>query len=825
MRSRILLLAAILLPILTLHAIVDTNDNGLSDLWEKQHNEDELFSGTFDPDADPDADGWNNAQEAAAGTDPSDTAHPGGYLQPETVHLPEAWVDTDNDNIPDALVSESIQVSWPTIPGKQYTFQSNATLAPDNWINVGSPFIGAGTVVTYGFFTSAAAKTFWRVGVTDVDSDEDDLTDWEENELGTNPLHRDSDGDGLSDGWEITNGLDANDDGDGDPNQGGGADVDGDGLTNLQEQGLQSHPWKTDTDMDGASDSEEARSGHNPKSKESHPPIWIHTRRHSYHLLPYIQSTMDWNLNEVIVHENTDPSESAKGDSAALLAASCPFPAQPLAPGYSPFIGYTVGLNTSVGTRPHPGPYTHLVQTRFWSKTLPAPSSDIKTKLLKVTRRKVTGTSNSEVVHPPVMEVIEVTIPSGSTTSNPVDILPDFTEDIGDQETESVEVDLFPVDLEIFNGQAAANPVAEDKEETVGAFTVANLNNTDADGEIDNTDDSVKKAANAQDGVEDEVDLMKLIVTGPKNGRTKITVISGAVEFWEKSTKETKKEKVGNAIFIVGTDLPKTLWVEATNHSNEVRDIELRLGWESPDQTLTDNLDTVKATAIWATNTEVRNTTEQTLWNEVDDVGILGNWNNNYGGDHFGIHFEDAPVGIAYNIGFQFTLLPTGIGAESIVKFDVTRQAEVRIWGLNLILPSVVPPPDPVPQLTYGNESFPFGDKANDNVDATADQPVADRDNDNTPTNDHIYSIDAPGRGTRIANEEEYIFRANFREFVRVKFDGQKPTGNILSGSRCSPKKDWHLRIHAINDNGTHKQNTNKPNDVDIEHIEVGEEP
>ncbi len=70
MRSRILLLAAILLPVLTLHAIVDTNDNGLSDIWEKQYNENELFTETFDPDADPDADGWTNAEEAAAGTNP-----------------------------------------------------------------------------------------------------------------------------------------------------------------------------------------------------------------------------------------------------------------------------------------------------------------------------------------------------------------------------------------------------------------------------------------------------------------------------------------------------------------------------------------------------------------------------------------------------------------------------------------------------------------------------------------------------------------------------------------------------------------------------------
>lgn len=129
--------------------------------------------------------------------------------------------------------------------------------------------------------------------------------------------------------------------------------------------------------------------------------------------------------------------------------------------------------------------------------------------------------------------------------------------------------------------------------------------------------------------------------------------------------------------------------------------------------------------------------------------------------------------------------------------------------------------PVPVPVSLDEDEPFPSGDKANDNVEA----PNADQDNDNTPTNDHIYSIDSPGRGNREADAEEYIFRANFREFVRVKVDGQQPTGNVLSGSRCSDKKDWHLRIHAINDNGTYKQNPDKPNDVDVGHIEIGEEP
>jgi hypothetical protein len=216
-KTRILLIAAVVSPVLTLQAIVDTNQNGLSDLWEKQHNDDELFPETFDPDADPDADGWTNAQEAAAGTDPFSTVHPDGYLQPETTHIPATWGDIDNDNIPDLLTPAVIQVSWPTIPGKQYTLQSNPDLAPDNWLTVDVPFVGVGTEVTYNFVISSSSKNFWQVIVRDVDSDNDTLTDSEEIQIGTNAQLSDSDSDGIDDASEIihkTNPTNSNSDGD-----------------------------------------------------------------------------------------------------------------------------------------------------------------------------------------------------------------------------------------------------------------------------------------------------------------------------------------------------------------------------------------------------------------------------------------------------------------------------------------------------------------------------------------------------------------------------------------------------------------------------------
>jgi hypothetical protein len=191
-------------------AILDTNNNGVSDFWERDFHNGSLFDGYFDLQGDTDADGWTNAQEAAAGTNPFDPNPPDGLIRPDIVHTPALW--GEENGVPYIDTPEAVTVTWPTLPGKQYTMYFSPDLTQGSWLPVGSPFIAQGGVSEYGFYeVSAADKRFWRVAVEDIDSDSDGLSDHEEYIAGTNPTISDTDGDGISDGAEAGQGTDPND--------------------------------------------------------------------------------------------------------------------------------------------------------------------------------------------------------------------------------------------------------------------------------------------------------------------------------------------------------------------------------------------------------------------------------------------------------------------------------------------------------------------------------------------------------------------------------------------------------------------------------------
>ncbi|MCD6288028.1 MAG: hypothetical protein J7M12_02825 [Candidatus Hydrogenedentes bacterium] len=100
------------------------------------------------------------------------------------------------------------------------------------------------------------------------DEDNDGLTNAEEESLGTDVYNPDTDGDGMTDGWEVDNGLlPLTDDAD--------SDADQDGLSNGTEFGLGTNPQSLDTDGDGYTDTEEVDHGGDPTDGDNVPSPWL----------------------------------------------------------------------------------------------------------------------------------------------------------------------------------------------------------------------------------------------------------------------------------------------------------------------------------------------------------------------------------------------------------------------------------------------------------------------------------------------------------------------------------------------------------------------
>ena len=146
---------------------VDSDADGLDDLYELRH------SGLLDPlssadaDQDPDGDGLNNLQEYVFGCDPDNADTDADGLTDDVELLihgtnPNA-ADSDNDNLPDAW--ELANRLNPLLPDEQ------------------------------------------------EDPDADGLTNQEEFRMGSHPWKADTDSDGLPDGWEVANQFDPLSDG------------------------------------------------------------------------------------------------------------------------------------------------------------------------------------------------------------------------------------------------------------------------------------------------------------------------------------------------------------------------------------------------------------------------------------------------------------------------------------------------------------------------------------------------------------------------------------------------------------------------------------
>ncbi|MEI6533857.1 MAG: thrombospondin type 3 repeat-containing protein [Verrucomicrobiaceae bacterium] len=178
-RSRSWFAAFGIFGVLAAHAQLDQNSNTLSDVWE-------TFYGATGVSAnvDSDGDGFSNAFEEAAGTNPFDPKS-----RPQiTLSLGGAGL---------------FNLQWSSEPGKLYTIEGSPTLAAGSWQSMGT-FMGDGNAALRSFSSGGQANWFFRLKTNDVDSDGDGLTDWEESRLGFDPHNSHTDRNDTADLARVT---------------------------------------------------------------------------------------------------------------------------------------------------------------------------------------------------------------------------------------------------------------------------------------------------------------------------------------------------------------------------------------------------------------------------------------------------------------------------------------------------------------------------------------------------------------------------------------------------------------------------------------------
>ena len=156
----------------------------MSPVWESLYG-----AQGVDPNADPDGDGLSNWQEAIAGTDPFNASS-----------APRMSMFV--------ITNKSAQARILGALGKLYELQGSETVcaigSSNAWITEASLVARTNPIVMLTASASLPMK-FFRVRISDVDTDGDGLTDWEEYQLGLDPLNA------FSNGQKDSNGKPLND--------------------------------------------------------------------------------------------------------------------------------------------------------------------------------------------------------------------------------------------------------------------------------------------------------------------------------------------------------------------------------------------------------------------------------------------------------------------------------------------------------------------------------------------------------------------------------------------------------------------------------------
>ena len=394
------------------------------------------------------------------------------------------------------------------------------------------------------------------------------------------------------------------------------------------------------------------------------------------------------------------------------------------------------------------------------------------------------------------------------------------------------------VNLTIYDGLKGAGGgqvVPEDKEETEGAFTVNNIQDTNGDGIIDMNQHPVKKV---HPKGRDEVDLMKMVLHKPVGPGVKpddpVTLIlagpnKNAVRLWTDSVKTQEILPRGGPWTYKVKDLPKTVWVEIAEKDPtklKFKGITFTLRWFG-------NSDTVCATGIWAKVTGVlHDDSDPTTpcghpldtnnlipegWEDIFERDKNGRFINNF--IYAAINFHGGygvrpltrpdPNGVRWwrnLIVIQFTVYPKDVWKISRIKFDIARQMKcfdrIRPRYVTSIQDRFIDWPDKWRPIRWPRTELPNDDPPNE-----GDESLC------LSREGHMYVVDAPGFKHVIYNDKRdwpnwrnriyfggLFSTSNFNEFMRVRLDGVRPSGNRVDGSRCSDYYKWHCAFCLVPD-------------------------
>jgi hypothetical protein len=167
--KRLLLVLFACLFVSQSHAALDLNSDGVPDVWALVHG-----LGAITMSEDSDGDGQTNAQEAFWGTNP---------------------MSAGSTTLITSITSDAygIHLIFTGQAGKQYQVQAATTLG-GAWSNVGTPVSGIDGEITASPEVPNATDKYYRVVVSDVDTDGDGVSDWEEIKLGFDPNNSHSNG-------------------------------------------------------------------------------------------------------------------------------------------------------------------------------------------------------------------------------------------------------------------------------------------------------------------------------------------------------------------------------------------------------------------------------------------------------------------------------------------------------------------------------------------------------------------------------------------------------------------------------------------------------